>query len=233
MMNVLSNFNSKNMKRLFLVVLFFSLKIIGQSTNYYTGVYYQTTDTAYINNSQTLADTALPTESTPIQNVTDTVINPYKDLNIDLPVVSNYQKPHTYISGADLMIKDSKGNIIYDFTESPCFGEIGFMINLTKEQNLARFRDCESRKRNEAIINALPYLAGLVLIILGIWLVSYFKNINKNRWRQLRNKYDTDEYFIQIINDFLIEDNISFEKYHQNEKVDSNKNLKSTYCKFK
>lgn len=119
-----------------------------------------------------------------------------------------------------LYVKDEKGNIIYDFTSSPCFSELGYNPEFSQAQNLASYKACEASKRSKAFEDAMPFILGLIGVILILWIINYVSNSNKRKWIDLRDHYDTDKNFKDIINNFLIPDNISFEVYNQNKKAE-------------
>ncbi len=134
--------------------------------------------------------------------------------------VEKYSSSFRVFDESLLLVKDENGKVTFSFVNSPCFSELGYNPEFTQAQNLANYKSCEASKRSKAIIEAMPFVVGLAAFILIIWLIVYLSNSNKRKWIEVTNRYDIDKDYKQIIDEFFIPDNISFDMYHLNTRAE-------------
>lgn len=94
--------------------------------------------------------------------------------NGSLPDVDQIQKkdvPRSF--DASRLQTTSPDGSVRDFTQSPCYSEIGFNPNMSQEEIIAEYDFCESEKRRKNILTAAVILLGIA--ILGVMIRSNFK----------------------------------------------------------
>ena len=77
----------------------------------------------------------------------------------------------------DLLVKDSDGNVVKDLTKSPCWPEIGYNPNMSRQMILDEYANCEWEKKKSHIITVLSVIG--VTGFFSVIILSHFNRSNR------------------------------------------------------